>query len=76
MLDFAGTKAKHDQAALDSNSHRADTGDDMSLAGITVVIALASLIGLWGLTCLASGLIKSGGIIGLGASWISAVFGF
>ena len=76
MLDFVGTKAENDQAAFDRDSNRADMGDDMSLAGITVVIALASLIGLWGLTCLASGLMKSGGVIGLGASWISAVFGF
>ncbi|MEN8258413.1 MAG: hypothetical protein ABFS09_11185 [Thermodesulfobacteriota bacterium] len=76
MVDFSGSKVRNDQAALDGNSHRAEMGDDMGLAGITVVIALASLIGLWGLSCLASGLIKSGGIIGLGTSWISAVFGF
>lgn len=76
MIDFAGTKIKNEQAALEGSHHRASTGDDMSLAGITVVVTLASLIGLWGLTCLAAGLVRSGGIIGLGAAWVSAVFGF
>lgn len=77
MMHFAGTRIKNDQAATYGGSNnQADMGDDISLAGMTVVIALASLMGLWGLTCLFSGLIKSGGIIGLGASWISAVFGF
>lgn len=76
MMDLAKTQVKQGQVALHGNSRRADTGDDMSLAGITVVIALASLIGVWGITCLASGLVKSGGIIGLGVAWVSAVFGF
>jgi hypothetical protein len=76
MIDRAGTKIKNNQAALGGHHQHAAMGDDMSLAGMTVVITLASLIGLWGLACLASGLAKGGGIIGLGLSWISAVFGF
>lgn len=76
MIHIAGTKVKNNQAALSGHHHRAAMGDDMSLAGMTVVITLASLIGLWGLACLASGLAKGGGIVGLGLSWISAVFGF
>jgi hypothetical protein len=75
-MELAGTKIKDNHAVFEGSPHRAGMDEDMSLAGITVVIALASLIGLWGLTCLASGLLKSDGIIGLGLSWISAVFGF
>lgn len=76
MIHLAGTKTEQEHPAFEVSSHRADMGDDMNLAGITVVIILASLIGLWGLSCLASGLLKGGGILGLGAGWISAVFGF
>ncbi len=76
MMDFSKTQMKHGQAVMHGDSHRADTGDDMSLAGITVVISLASLIGVWGLACLASALVQSGGVLGLGVAWVSAVFGF
>ena len=76
MMHFADTKIKKEHRVFDASPRRANTGDDMSLGGITVVITLASLIGLWGITCLVSGLCEGGGIIGLAASWISAVFGF
>lgn len=36
---------------------------------------MAAMIGLWGLTCLASGLIKVGGPFALIGAWFSAVMG-
>ena len=74
-MEYIKTKLKTEHGSLEHDSHRADMGEDMSLAGITVVIGLASLIGLWGLTCLASGLIKSGGIIGLEMACVYSALG-
>ncbi|PLX50756.1 MAG: hypothetical protein C0613_02935 [Desulfobulbaceae bacterium] len=72
MLHLADAKNK---PSMSRSHHHADTGDDMSLAGLTIVVVLATFIGLWGISCLASGLIKGGGLIGLGSAWLSAIFG-
>ena len=50
--------------------------DNMSLVGIHILTCLAGLVGIWGFSCLVSGLTNSGSIFKLGAGWIAAVFGF
>jgi hypothetical protein len=36
---------------------------------------MAAMVGLWGLTCLAAGLIQAGGPLSLMGAWFSAVMG-
>ena len=45
-----------------------------SQAGITILIALAALVGLWGIACLFGGISESG-IMGLVQGWLAAVTG-
>lgn len=45
-----------------------------SQAGIGILIALAALIGVWGLACLAGG-IANGGVVELLRGWVNAVSG-
>ena len=48
---------------------------DKSMATVTAVIAtLSGLIGLWGMSCLFSGVIQAG-LMGAAKSWLFAVFG-
>ena len=45
-----------------------------SQAGLGVLIALATLVGLWGFGCLVSGM-SNGGALGILRGWITAVSG-
>lgn len=55
-----------DQAAI---------GEGVSQAGVGVILALATLIGLWGIACLIGGMSTMGGIMELGRGWLTAVTG-
>ena len=55
-----------DQAAI---------GEGVSQAGVGVILALATLIGAWGIACLIGGMSTMGGILELGRSWLTAVTG-
>ncbi|MBU4119083.1 MAG: hypothetical protein KJ555_10010 [Proteobacteria bacterium] len=55
-----------DQAAI---------GEGISQAGVGVILALATLIGAWGIACLIGGISTMGGILELGRSWLTAVTG-
>jgi hypothetical protein len=55
-----------DQAAI---------GEGVSQAGVGVILALATLIGLWGIACLIGGMSSMGGIMELGRGWLTAVTG-
>ena len=55
-----------DQAAI---------GEGISQAGVGVILALATLIGAWGLACLIGGISTMGGVMEMGRSWLSAVIG-
>jgi len=55
-----------DQAAI---------GEGISQAGVGVILALASLIGIWGLACLVGGMSTMGGVIEMGRGWLTAVTG-
>ena len=55
-----------DQAAI---------GEGISQAGVGVILALASLIGVWGLACLIGGMSSMGGVMELGRGWLTAVTG-
>ncbi|MEW6594756.1 MAG: hypothetical protein AB1413_07815 [Thermodesulfobacteriota bacterium] len=45
-----------------------------SQAGLGILIALATLVGVWGIGCLISGMVNSG-VMGLLRGWLSAVTG-
>jgi|GEM_PF-3156842 len=45
-----------------------------SQAGIGILIALATLVGVWGIGCLISGMVGSG-VVGLLRGWVTAVTG-
>ena len=57
------------------NKHTQQADNEMGLGTMAVVMSLASLIGLWGFSCLASGLFQSGGIFSLATKWVTAIFG-
>ena len=46
-----------------------------SQAGIGVILALATLIGAWGIACLVGGIGNSGGIMAMARGWLTAVTG-
>jgi hypothetical protein len=55
-----------DQAAI---------GEGVSQAGVGVILSLATLIGVWGIACLISGMSSMGGIMELGRGWLAAITG-
>ena len=55
-----------DQAAI---------GEGISQAGVGVILALATVIGVWGIAYLVGGMISMGGIIEMGRNWLTAVTG-
>jgi len=55
-----------DQAAI---------GEGISKAGVIVILALATLIGTWGIACLIGGMSAMGGIFEMGRGWLAAVTG-
>ena len=50
-------------------------GEGISQAGVVIILALATLIGLWGIACLIGGMSTMGGIVELGRGWLTAVTG-
>ncbi len=52
-----------------------ELSEEISRVGVRVFMVLATLIGLWGLLCLASGLKLCGGVSALAADWLSCVLG-
>lgn len=49
--------------------------NDASQVGIVVLIALAALIGVWGVACLVGGIVNSEGILEMATGFVSAVTG-
>lgn len=54
---------------------KAAIGEGVSQAGVAIILALATLIGVWGLACLVGGMSTMGGVMELGRSWLAAVTG-
>lgn len=50
-------------------------GEGISQAGVGVILALATLIGIWGIACLIGGVSTMGGVMELCRSWLTAVTG-
>lgn len=47
---------------------------DVSIVGVSIIVILSALIGLWAVTCLVSGISQSG-VIGMVKGWFMAVMG-
>ncbi|UKL13361.1 hypothetical protein [Dissulfurimicrobium hydrothermale] len=74
MENSATTKAKvREDAGLDI----ASAGFEKEISKITLAAGgiMAGLVGIWGITCLAAGLIAAGGPVELAKAWFSAVTG-
>lgn len=74
MQSSVTTKAKtREESGIDI----AATGFEKEISKITLVAGgvMAGLVGIWGFTCLAAGLIAAGGPIELAKAWFSAVTG-
>lgn len=50
-------------------------GEGISQAGGVFILALATLIGVWGLACLIGGMSTMGGVMEMGRSWLVAITG-
>ncbi len=48
---------------------------ELSKVGITAMFIAGGLIGVWGIVCLVSGLVQSGGPLSFIGTWMSAVIG-
>ncbi len=48
---------------------------ELSKVGITAMFFAAGLVGLWGMACLFSGLVQSGGPLAFVRTWFSALIG-
>ncbi len=65
----ATTITRERSAALDN------AGVEISKVGIGVITVTSTLIGFWAVACLISGMISTGGPVGLVSSFISAISG-
>ena len=71
MKNIAGVERQELELA---GERREAMVEGTSQAGITILVALAALVGIWGLACLVGGL-ADGGATELLRGWISAVSG-
>lgn len=60
---------------LGGPEHNTDVGQEVSKAGLGVILCAGALIGLGGFFFLVGGLIKSGGITGFVKGWLAAFTG-
>ena len=65
----ATTITRERSTALDN------AGVEISKVGIGVIAVTSTLIGCWAVACLISGMISTGGPVGLVSSFISAISG-
>jgi len=56
------------------NQAVAEAGEGINMAAFSILVSLAGIVGFWGVACLVAGLMN-GGLLGLGRSWLAAVFG-
>ena len=49
--------------------------EQVGMSVMVLVFALSSMMGLWGFSCIVSGLFHHGGLLQLGSSFVSAIFG-
>jgi hypothetical protein len=64
---------RNETARMDINSDIAN--NEISKVGIGIMATVAGGIGIWAITCLASALYQSGGLISLGRGFITAFTG-
>jgi len=57
------------------NISLAGAGAGAAQAGIGIITVMAALVGLWGLACLAGGIMAAGGPVELARAWLGAVIG-
>lgn len=50
-------------------------GEGASQAGISIIVTLAAVIGVWSVACMIGGLVNAGGVGPLVRAWFSAVTG-
>ena len=74
-MAYANSEMAHGHTGFEGSSDHSNRENEMGMGVMIVVVALASMMGLWGFSCIASGLFHSGGIFQFGASWLGAVFG-
>ena len=68
-------RARNELIRFPSAAEEAEDTEAIHWLGIWLITLLASLVGIWGLVCLLSGLMHSSGPGGLGTGWVSAVLG-
>jgi hypothetical protein len=60
-------------AGVDTNLE--SIANDAAQVGMGVLIALAALIGIWGIACLVGGIVNSGSILDMATGFVAAVTG-
>ena len=71
-MTYANVEMVYGHRAVEENSNNSNQEEQMGMGVMVIVFSLASMMGLWGLSCIASGLFHSGGLLQMGASWLSA----
>lgn len=51
------------------------TTQGASQVGMGIILALAALVGVWGVACLVGGIAKSGSLVEMGRGFLTAVMG-
>jgi hypothetical protein len=74
-MAYMNSEMTHGHRVVSDHSNQTNRDNDMANGMMIIVVGLASMIGIWGFSCIASGLFHSGGLIQLGSKWVSAVFG-
>lgn len=55
--------------------HVEDAGEGINMAAFGILVSLAGIVGIWGLACMAAGLMNTG-LLALGRNWLAAILGF
>jgi hypothetical protein len=71
----AKSQVKSSPSSILAGSKTNEIDSKLSRTVLGTITCLTALIGIWGIICLFSGLLMSGGIVDLGTEWVSAVLG-
>ncbi len=75
MMNTRKEKTAHGPHFAYHGIHVEDTGEGINMAAFGILVSLAGIVGLWGLACMAAGLMNNG-LLGLGRNWLAAILGF
>lgn len=75
MMNSRQEKTTHGPHFASHGIQKEEAGEGINMAAFSILVSLAGIVGFWGLACMVAGLMNTG-LLGLGRSWLAAIFGF